>query len=297
MKYSIRFIMDDKIATVALFIIVMTVCLGLFAPWMSPHDPLKINMDLKYATPSMQYWLGNDQLGRCVLSRLIHGIRPSILAVIVALFVTVAIGSTVGFVAGYFGGKIDASLMRVCDVILSFPGYVMPIAFVGVFGAGLVNILLSFVLFRWAWFARAIRTSVLQYTNMEYVQFSRSIGIRNREIIKSHIFPVTLTDILILSSSSVCSMILQVSAFSFLGLGVQAPSPEWGMMLNESRKVMFTRPELLIPPTVALVLLTTSFNYLSDSLQRTVNPSLQPLKKVKINQEETEESSVVALKN
>ncbi|ANU11213.1 peptide ABC transporter permease [Planococcus antarcticus DSM 14505] len=271
----------DKLALLSLLIIVSTIIAGIFAPLFAPFDPNEVNMSLRYASPSWEYLLGNDHLGRCILSRIIYGIRPSILWVLVVLFISVLIGAFLGFLAGYFKGKVDAVIMRICDTMLSFPGYVMALAVIGIFGVGLQNILIAFALIKWAWFARVIRASVMQYAELDYVKFSKASGISDTQIIFRHIIPVTFADIAVISSSSIGSMILQISGFSFLGLGIQAPTPEWGMMLNEAREVMFTRPELMLVPGLAIVIVVSAFNFLSDSLQVALDPKLVTSKKRK----------------
>jgi nickel transport system permease protein len=287
---------QDKLAMTSLLIIVVTVIVGIFAPLFAPSDPNEVNMSLRYASPSFEYLLGNDHLGRCILSRIIYGIRPSVLWVVVVLFISVLIGAILGFLAGYFRGKVDAVIMRLCDTMLSFPGYVMALAIVGVLGVGLENILIAFALIKWAWFARVIRTSVMQYAELDYVKFSKAIGTSHIKIIYKHIIPVTFSDIAVISSTSIGSMILQISGFSFLGLGIQAPNAEWGMMLNEAREVMFTRPELMLAPGLAIIIVVSACNFLSDSLQVAVDPKLAnskkrnknnlPLSKRKIQQKE-----------
>lgn len=264
----------DKLATISFIVIVIMIIVGLFASLFAPHDPNEVNMSLRYASPSWEHLLGNDHLGRCILSRIIYGIRPSVLWVLVALFISVLIGAVLGFLAGYFRGKVDAFIMRLCDIMLSFPGYVMTLAVVGILGVGLEKILLAFILVKWAWFARVIRTSVMQYSELEYVKFSKAAGISDLKIIYKHLVPVTFSDIAVISSSSIGSMILQISGFSFLGLGIQAPNAEWGMMLNEARAVMFTRPELMLAPGLAIVIVVTAFNFLSDALQIALDPKL-----------------------
>ncbi|WP_138752098.1 staphylopine uptake ABC transporter permease subunit CntC [Paenibacillus sinopodophylli] len=265
----------DKLAVMSLLIIVATLAAGIFAPQFAPHDPTEVNMQLKYAASSWTYLLGNDHLGRCILSRLIYGIRPSVLWVLVALAISVCIGAVIGFIAGYFRGKIDAFMMRICDVMLSFPGYVMTLAVVGILGAGLEHILIAFVVMKWAWFARVIRTAVMQYSDMDYVKFAKASGSSHLTVIVRHIVPVTFADIAVISSGSICSMILQISGLSFLGLGIQAPNAEWGMMLNEARGVMFSRPELMLAPGLAIIIVVSAFNFLSDALQAAINPQLK----------------------
>ncbi|WP_282172274.1 staphylopine uptake ABC transporter permease subunit CntC [Cytobacillus firmus] len=268
----------DRLAAISFIVIAVTIIAGIFAPFFAPHDPNQVNMSLRYASPSWEYLLGNDHLGRCILSRMIYGIRPSVLWVLVALCISVLFGACLGFLAGYFRGKADAFIMRVCDIMLSFPGYVMTLAIVGVLGVGLENILIAFILVKWAWFARVIRASVMQYSELEYIQFSKATGISNLKIIFRHLIPVTFSDIAVISSSSIGSMVLQISGFSFLGLGIQAPNAEWGMMLNEAREVMFTRPELMLVPGLAIVMVVSAFNFLSDALQVALDPKLKTSK-------------------
>lgn len=271
-------VLKDKLAAISLFIIVVTVVAGIFAPLFAPHDPEEVNMELRFASSSWEYLLGNDHLGRCILSRLIYGIGPSVLWVFVALVISVLFGAIIGVIAGYFRGKIDAFLMRVCDVMLSFPGYVMTLAVIGILGVGLENILIAFVLMKWAWFARIIRTSVMQYAESEYVKFSKATGVSDIKIMYKHIVPVALPDIAVISSSSFGSMILQISGFSFLGLGIQAPHAEWGMMLNEAREVMFSRPELMLAPGLTIIIVVSAINFLSDALQVALDPKLMTSK-------------------
>ncbi|MGE7608264.1 staphylopine uptake ABC transporter permease subunit CntC [Peribacillus frigoritolerans] len=267
-------LIKDKLGTISLIVIVVTIVVGVFAPIFAPHDPEEVNMSLRYASSSWEYLLGNDHLGRCILSRIIYGIRPSVLWVLVALFISVLIGAVLGFLAGYFRGKVDTTVMRICDTMLSFPGYVMALAVVGILGVGLENILIAFILIKWAWFARIIRTSVMQFAEKEYVKFAKASGISDVKIIYKHMVPVTFSDIAVISSSSIGSMILQVSGFSFLGLGIQAPNAEWGMMLNEAREVMFTRPELMLAPGLAIIMVVSAFNFFSDALQVALDPKL-----------------------
>ncbi|PYI54299.1 staphylopine uptake ABC transporter permease subunit CntC [Paenibacillus flagellatus] len=269
-----RQVWKDKLAALCLFFLAAILVAGIFAPFLAPHDPTEVRMELRFAAPSWDYWLGTDHLGRCVLSRLIFGIRPSVLWVLAALSVSVGLGAIAGLIAGYYRGKTDAVLMRICDVMLSFPGYAITLAVIGMLGPGLEHILLAFVWMKWAWFARIVRTSVLQVADADYVKFSKALGVSDFRIMAKHIVPVSFPDIAVVSSSSFGSMILQISGFSFLGLGIQAPNAEWGMMLNEARAVMFSKPELMLAPGIAIVLVVSAVNFLSDALQVAFNPKL-----------------------
>jgi nickel transport system permease protein len=270
----IKNVSKGKLGSLSLIVIAATIIIGLFPAFFAPHDPDEVRMSFRYTSSSWEYLLGNDHLGRCILSRLIYGIRPSVLWVLAALAISIGIGALIGFIAGYFRGKVDAILMRICDIMLTFPLYVMTLAIVGILGVGLENILIAFIVMKWAWFARVIRTSVMQYSELDYVKFSKASGISDVKIIYKHIIPVTFADISVISSNAIGSMILQISGFSFLGLGIQAPNAEWGMMLNEARGVMFTRPEFMLAPGLAIIIIVSAFNFLSDALQVAVDPKL-----------------------
>lgn len=267
-------LLQDKLAALSLGIVAVTVLIGLAAPLIAPHPPNLVNMELRFAGASWSYWLGNDHLGRCVLSRLIYGIRPSVLWVLVALLASAGLGACVGFLSGYYRGRLDAWLMRLCDVMLSFPGYVMTLAIVGILGAGMTNILAAFVLMKWAWFARVTRTAVMQVADADYVKFAKVTGASGLRIMTRYIAPVAAPDLAVIASSTYGSMILQISGLSFLGLGIQAPHAEWGMMMNEARSVLFTRPELMLVPGLAVIVLVSAVNFLSDSLQKALDPKL-----------------------
>lgn len=267
-------LLQDNGAKWALAIIAGYILLGICAPIVTPYDPNAVNIDNKFAGMSFAHWLGTDHLGRDILTRLIFAIRPSFLLILFALACSVLIGTLLGFISGYFGRWIDALVMRICDVMLSFPTYVMTLALIGVLGIGLNSIIVALIITRWAWFCRIIRTSVMQYRNSDDVKFARTIGLSHARIIMTHILPRTLADIAIISTSSMVSMILQISGFSFLGLGVKAPTAEWGMMMNEARKVMFSHPELMFAPGIAIIVIVLAVNFLSDALQIAIDPKL-----------------------
>ncbi|ELJ9059899.1 staphylopine uptake ABC transporter permease subunit CntC [Staphylococcus pseudintermedius] len=267
-------LLNDNGAKWSLAIITVYILLGVFAPIVTPYDPNTVNIDDKFAGMSFAHWLGTDHLGRDILTRLIFAIRPSFLLILFALACSVLIGTLLGFISGYFGRWVDALVMRICDVMLSFPTYVMTLALIGVLGIGLKSIIVALIITRWAWFCRIIRTSVMQYRNSDDVKFARTIGLSHARIIMTHILPRTLADIAIISTSSMVSMILQISGFSFLGLGVKAPTAEWGMMMNEARKVMFSHPELMFAPGIAIIVIVLAVNFLSDALQIAIDPKL-----------------------
>lgn len=263
---------SNKMVIVCLAFILFVCLVGVLAPVLAPNDPLEADTSLKYATSSAQYPLGNDLLGRCVLSRLIYGIRPSILYVLLALLLTVILGTIFGLISGYVGGAVDNLIMRFCDLMMSFPTEVMTIAVVGVFGIGVDKILLTYVLLKWAWYCRMIRNVVVQYADLNYVRFAKASGCSTAYIVRRHVLPSVLAEIIVISSSSVSSMVLLISSLSFLGLGIQAPTPEWGMMLNEARNVMYVHPEQMLYPGLAVMLISVAFAFLGDGLRDVLDP-------------------------
>lgn len=258
---------QDRLALACLCFLALLLLAGLLAPWIAPHDPLLVSWREKYHAPGLAYPLGADHLGRCLLSRLLYGIRSTVLISLAAMAIALVCGMLIGMLAGYFRGRIDAALMRMCDVMLSFPSEVMIFALVGILGPGLGNIILAVLLVKWAWYARMIRGIVLQYSDRHYIHYARLIGGTSRYIILRHLLPVTAAEMAVLATTDTGAVILLLSALSFIGLGVQPPTPEWGAMLGEAKNVMMIHPEQMLPAGIAIVLAAAAFNYLGDFLR------------------------------
>ena len=262
----------EPITQFCLVIIVGTMLLGALAPWIAPHDPYESNILMKFAPPSADYWLGTDQLGRCVFSRMLYGIQPTFFLSILTMIGTIGLGLILGVMAGYFRGWVDEVIMRTVDVMLSFPSQIMILAVVALLGVDIQNVIIASILVKWAWYARMIRTAVVKYTHMNYVLFSRAIGSGDRFIMTRHMLPAIAAELAVLASLDTGWAILNISTLSFLGLGVQAPTPEWGAMLNEAKNVMVSNPEQMLVPGIAVVLLVGAFNLLGDSLRDALDP-------------------------
>ena len=259
--------MNDKLALICLGLISLTVLAGIFAPLVAPHDPLATDIISKFKGMSWDFPLGTDQQGRCILSRLLYGIRPTILLSLLTMAGTICLGAVLGIISGYSRGIVDELIMRLCDVMLSFPSQVMILAVVGMLGVGMENVIIANILIKWAWYARMIRGSVLQYSEKNYVVFSRTAGSGTAFILSRHMTPAILPEIIVLASLDTGWVILNISTLSFLGLGVQAPTPEWGAMLNEARHVITTHPGQMLAPGFAVLTLVAAFNLLGDSLR------------------------------
>lgn len=265
-------LMKNKMAVLSIGIIAIISILGIFAPFFSPNDPYENNILGKFASFSTKYPLGTDHLGRCILSRMIYGIRPTLFLSLITMIGTIGLGTLMGLLAGYYKGVIDEIIMRIVDVMLSFPSQIMILAVVALLGVDIRNVIIANVFIKWAWYARMIRTSVLKYRDKNFVLFSRSIGSSESFILIKHMLPCIGSEMAVLATLDIGWAILNISTLSFLGLGVQAPTPEWGAMLNEAKNVMTTNPYQMLAPGIAVVVLVAAFNLLGDCLRDALDP-------------------------
>lgn len=265
-------LLKNKTAVFCMALILLLSVMGIFAPLFAPNDPYENDIMNKFASYSLQYPLGTDQLGRCVFSRMIYGIRPTLFLSLVTMLGTIGLGTLMGLLAGYFKGTIDDVIMRIVDMMLSFPSQIMILAIVALLGVDIRNVIIANIFIKWAWYARMIRTNVVKYTDKNFVLFSRCIGSGERFILIRHMIPCIASEMAVLATLDIGWAVLNISTLSFLGLGVQAPVPEWGAMLNEAKNVMTTNPIQMIAPGIAVVILVASFNLLGDCLRDAFDP-------------------------
>ena len=258
------------VGTIGLVLIVALI--GIFAPFIAPNDPYATDILNKFAGFSQQYPLGTDNLGRCILSRMIYGIRPTLGLAVLTMLGTIGLGALMGLLAGYFRGIVEEVIMRTVDVMLSFPSQIMVFAVVALLGISVQNVILANVFIKWAWYARMIRTGVMQYRDRNFVRFSRCIGTPESFILFRHLVPSIAADLAVLSSLDVGWAIINISTLSFLGLGVQAPTPEWGAMLSEAKHVLTSNPIQMLVPGIAVVILVAAFNLMGDALRDVLDP-------------------------
>ncbi|UII56270.1 ABC transporter permease subunit [Cytobacillus spongiae] len=232
-----------------------------------PHDPFQIEMNNRLQGATAEHWLGTDQLGRDVFSRMVYGAKLTIGLSIFSILLAVLIGVPVGLVSGYIGGKVDAFFMRIVDGILSFPDFILAIAIAGILGPNLTNVILAIVLVRWIVYARVVRGLVLVEKEKEYVLVSKVSFSSSIKTIRMHILPQVLPDLIVMAAIDVGKVILLISAFSYIGLGAQPPIPEWGAMLNEGRTYFQVVPSLMIFPGLAIMLTVLCCNLLGDGLK------------------------------
>ncbi|WP_443092429.1 nickel/cobalt ABC transporter permease [Basfia succiniciproducens] len=277
MSGFIKQLRSDIFAQCCLFILTMIGLAGIFAPWICTFDPATIDMQAKLLPVSAQHWLGTDHLGRDIFSRLIGGVRSTVFYGLFAMLLTMILGILMGMTAAIGGKKTDEFIMRLCDVLLSFPGEIMILALVGMLGPGIEHILVAVILVKWAWYARMIRGTVMQYTHKNYVHYSQAIGVSPWRIIRRHLLPVATAELIILASADMGAVILLISGLSFLGLGVQPPTPEWGAMLSDAKNIMLLYPQQMLPAGLAITLTVTAFNGFGDFLRDVLDPD-SPLK-------------------
>jgi len=245
---------------------------ALFAPLLSSWDPDDIDLSQKLQAPTREHLLGTDHLGRDVLARLLHGARASLGSVAVIVAAILLLSLSVGSVAGYAGGMVDAFLMRLCDTFLTFPTFILAMFLIGILGAGMTNVILAIVCTHWAWYARIIRGLVLSLKTREHVLAARVAGTGQFRLVMRHILPGVLPQILVLATLDIGHMMLHVSGLSFLGLGVQPPTAEWGVMINDARQYIWTQPQLLFYPGLAIFVTVMAFNLLGDGLRDALDP-------------------------
>lgn len=247
-------------------IIAVVAAAGLFAPWLAPYSPVKQNYAAAVQPPTAAHPFGTDKFGRDQLSRILYGTRIDLAVGLVCTAIPLVIGVGVGAVSGYYGGLIDALFMRLIDVQVAFPFYVLLIAIVSILGPGLVNVYYALVLVGWVAFARLVRGEILLAKQLEYAQAAHAIGCSDMRVIRRHLLPNVLGPAVVFAMSAVVLNILAGASLSFLGLGVQPPTPEWGGMIAESREYVLTAWWLPTFPGLAITLVGVAFSLLGDGL-------------------------------
>ncbi|ELZ59598.1 MULTISPECIES: nickel transporter permease [unclassified Haloferax] len=247
--------------------------LAVFGPAASPYDPTAQALAHRLEAPSLAHPLGTDQLGRDVLTRLLHGARLSLGIAIAVTAVRLSLGTAVGLVAGYVGGWVDEALMRLVDTLLAFPGIVLALVIAGILGPSLTNVMVALAVVGWASYARLVRSSVLSVREREFVTASRLLGRSRAHVLGRHLIPNVVAPVVVLATLDVGGVILGTAGLSFLGLGAQPPTPEWGTMLASGRNYLRTAWWLVNAPGVLIMLTVFGFNLLGDGLRDALSPT------------------------
>ena len=261
-------VVRNRAAVVGGTVVVLFIAVALFAPVLSPYDPLKDRLGERLRAPSGAHWLGTDELGRDVLSRVLHGARITVQIQLAAVGLALAVGAALGLAAGYIGRWVDQLIMRLMDILMAFPGIFLALAIIAALGTGLGNVIIAAGIFLVPQFARVVRASVLTLKDMEFVQAARALVFR-------YLLPNSLAPIIVQTSLRMATVLLTASGLSFLGLGVQPPSPEWGAMLSNARSYMITAPHVAMIPGLAIALVVLGFNLLGDGLRDSLDPRLR----------------------
>ncbi|WHY69856.1 ABC transporter permease subunit [Neobacillus sp. SuZ13] len=274
-KDFLSILIVNKAAMVGAIIILFYILIGLFAPLLAPYDPYKIILEDKLLPPSSDHWMGTDDKGRDILSRILYGSRLSMGVGFAAVAFGAFFGIFFGLVAGYYGKWVDSIIMRMMDVMLAFPGILLALAIISALGPGLINVTIAVGAFSVPLFARIVRGSTLEVKRLEYIDAIRSLGANDFTIISKHILPNILSPIIVQGTLRLATAILSAAGLSFLGLGAQPPSPEWGTMLSNGRDFLFSAPYIAIFPGLAISILVLGFNIFGDGLRDAFDPRMK----------------------
>jgi len=271
-----QFLGQSVLARVGFAAAVVLLLAALFAPWLAPADPAAQDLPSRLGAPSHAHWMGTDELGRDVLSRILYGARVSLLVAISVVCGCGSIGLLIGMLAGYAGGWFDRLVnLLLINAFLSFPGILLAIAFAAFLGPGIDKVIFALVITGWAGYARLARAQVLKAKELEFILAARSLGASHARILRRHLLPNILQPILIQATIGMAGAILAESTLSFLGLGVLAPLPSWGAMLNDARGHLFDAPHLVVFPALAVMTAVLAFNLLGDALRDWMDPRMR----------------------
>lgn len=267
-----KFVKKNPAFIVYCILALVIVLVAVFAPLIATHDPYAAVLADAVKAPSSEHWFGTDKMGRDLFSRVIYGARTSLTAALCLVAIIVVVGTALGIIAGYFGGIVDAVIMRLSDMMISFPGMVLAIAVAGILGANIKNAVVAIAIVSWTKYARLARSLVLKIKNRDYIAAAKVTGSKTGYILWKYMLPNALPTIVITGATDIGSMMLEIAGLSFLGFGAQSPTAEWGLMLNEGRAFMTAAPWLMIFPGIAIFITVVVFNLLGDSLRDVLDP-------------------------
>lgn len=269
---TLRRLLKNFAFTAGLILTLLLVLAALAAPLLATHDPNQQDTSRRLEAPSNEHILGLDDLGRDVYSRIVYGARVSLRVGFSVVLIASLIGITLGAISGYFGGAADVIVMRLCDILLAFPGILLAIALVAVLGPSLVNVVLALSIIGWVGYARLVRGQVLKVREMEYVTAAKALGAKSPRVIIKHVLPNVINPVIVMATLGLAGAILAEASLSFLGLGVQPPTPSWGAMLTAGRRYLGLANHLAIFPGAAIMLAVMGLNFLGDGLIDALDP-------------------------
>ncbi|MCF8002302.1 MAG: ABC transporter permease [Halanaerobiales bacterium] len=270
-----RRLLKSRIGVLGIILIGFLILVAIFAPYIAPHDPLQQNIIMRYKPPSSTYLLGTDEMGRDILSRIIYGSRISLQVGLFSIGIALVTGVFLGLLAGYYGGILDMVIMRIMDIMLAFPAILLAIAIVAILGPQLKNAMLAIGIINIPRFARIIRSSTISIKESEYIAAARMMGANDLRIIFYHLLPNAMAPLIVQTTLSIATAILEAAALSFLGLGAQPPTPEWGAMLSDARSSLQKAPWVATFPGLAIIFGVLGFNLLGDGLRDALDPKMK----------------------
>ena len=266
---------ENKLAAASAIVILLFILAAILAPVLTPYTFDGMDLHNRLAPPSRAHLLGTDEAGRDVLTRMLYGSRVSLLVGIVPTVISMLAGAILGIIAGYSGGRTDAVIMRIADVMLAFPSMFLAMVIMYTLGDGMINIFLALALVNWASVARIVRAETLKLKETEFVEAARSIGVGKLVIMLRHIFPNCAPSLIVLFTLNIPSAILSESSLSFLSIGIKPPQASWGLMVNAGRQFLYSQPWLSLSPSVAIMVVVLAFNFLGDGLRDVLDPHLK----------------------
>ena len=267
-----NFVRKNPAFTVFFLLTLGVIAIAVFAPVLATHDPYEAVLADAVQPPGPEHWFGTDRMGRDLYSRVIYGARTSLAASLALVCIIMTAGTLLGILAGWFGGILDAVIMRISDMMISFPGMVLALAVAGILGASMTNAVIAIAVVSWTKYARLARSMVLRVKKNLYIEAAVVNGTKTWKILLVHVLPNMVTQMVVTAAADIGNMMLELASLSFLGFGATAPTPEWGLMLNEGRTYMAKAPWLMIYPGIAIVICVVIFNMLGDSIRDVLDP-------------------------
>ncbi|AKB25477.1 Dipeptide transport system permease protein DppC [Methanosarcina sp. MTP4] len=266
-RLNIREFRKNRLAVLGVLLIILLSFLAIFAPFVSPHDPLDLKLDRRLEAPSFEYPFGTDDLGRCIFSRVVYGTRFSLGIGVLVVAATSIAGTLLGVLSGYRGGLFDEIVMRGVDIVLAFPNIILALVIAGLLGSGFTNVVLALSLTQWPVYTRLVRGQVLSLKKRAFVEAAKALRASNFYIMRRHILPNCLESVVVLGTLEIAHVIIFAAALSFLGLGIQLPDPEWGAMLKAGIPYLRSAPHLTFFPGLMIMLTVMAFNFAGDGLR------------------------------
>ncbi|GEK31054.1 peptide ABC transporter permease [Kurthia zopfii] len=272
---SLRTFRKSKLAVIGTIIVVFFILLAIFGPLIAPQGINEQNFKLKLQSPSSEFWFGTDVFGRDIFSRVVLGSRLSLMVGFASVAISIIVGSILGILAGYYGRWVDTIISRFFDILLAFPSILLAIAIVTALGPSLFNALLAIAIVNVPNFGRLIRSKVLSIKEEEFITAAKAIGMKDSRILFTHVLPNSMTPIIVQGTLAIATAIIEAAALGFLGLGAQAPAPEWGKMLSDARVYLVNAPWTMIFPGLAIMLTVLGFNLMGDGLRDAFDPKMK----------------------